>query len=563
MKQKPYVSFRYRLFMAFLVVSLIPLLLCTGSLVHIASVQLDANTATQSTQQLAEIVECFSQETENISLVSKSISENATILAGLTDGSTPDTAVYSELFTLTGQMREIARFDLYDASGRLQFSTQRFAQQQQLPLNWGILHAAVAPGQKPEFIASETSDSLLQCAYRLQSSENEAGFLVVSFTSSNFSRMLGTLHSSQSNLIILSPFGRPLYCSGSGLSSSLASRLRSRLLSGDSLSKMDDGYLFYLSRHEESGILFLLQIPHVFTAQMMRLLRIISYACALICVAFSILLSLQFSRHLFSPVQQLQEAIGQVEQNNLDIFVPSQRNDEIGQLADHFNSMVCATKRNQQQLLENQKQLNEAQIRMLQAQLNPHFLCNTLDTMKWLSKINQVPQVATMSTDLADILRFSISPEEFVPLSKECEILERYVEIQRLRLADSFIFSMEIPPELEDCLIPKMMLQPIVENAILHGLDGISDGEIYVTAEAKEGVLQISVQDNGHGLPPEMVGAYRRQSSDNTRHLGLYNVHTILQKNYGPQYGLTLQNRTGGGATILAILPLKLEEAPC
>ena len=321
--------------------------------------------------------------------------------------------------------------------------------------------------------------------------------------------------------------------------------------------------MYHAARHEPSGLTFILQSPHIFSVDTLRILQFISMACAMVCLILSVLLSLQFSRRLFSPVQQLHDAIGQVEKNNLDIYVPTSRGDEFGQLAQHFNAMVCAMKRNQEQLVENQKELNATQIRMLQAQLNPHFLCNTLDTMKWISKINQVPQVATMSTDLADILRFSISPEEFALLSKEADILERYVEIQRLRLSDAFTFSMEIPTELEDCLVPKMILQPIVENAILHGLDGVTDGEIFVSAEARDGTLFISVQDNGRGLPPEMVGVYRRQSTDTTHHLGLYNVHTILRKNYGGQYGLRLANREGGGAVITACLPLRQEEQSC
>ena len=131
------------------------------------------------------------------------------------------------------------------------------------------------------------------------------------------------------------------------------------------------------------------------------------------------------------------------------------RLDQLAELAQRFNGMVTALKCNQEQLVDNQRELNQAQIRMLQAQLNPHFLCNTLDTMKWISKINRVPQVALMSTNLADILRFCISPEEFASLRREVEILERYVEIQEIRMSGAFAFRVELPEELADCLIPK------------------------------------------------------------------------------------------------------------
>ena len=199
---------------------------------------------------------------------------------------------------------------------------------------------------------------------------------------------------------------------------------------------------------------------------------------------------------------------------------------------------------------------------MLQAQLNPHFLCNTLDTMKWISKINQVPQVALMSTNLADILRFCISPDEFVPLEKELQILGRYVEIQRIRLSDSFTYEQTVPEALLSCMVPKMMLQPLAENAILHGLSGVPDGKLTVEArELEDETLEIRVCDNGAGLPEALLGPYRPPEKQ-TRHLGLFNVDTILKKHYGECFGLRLDNRTDGtGACITARLPVRRRDA--
>ena len=238
--------------------------------------------------------------------------------------------------------------------------------------------------------------------------------------------------------------------------------------------------------------------------------------------------------------------------------------DELGELAQQFNRMVLSLRRNQQALLQNQQALNDAQIRMMQAQLNPHFLCNTLDTMKWISKINQVPQVALMSTNLADILRFCISPDEFVELRRELEILGRYVEIQRIRLSDSFTFEQDVPEALLSCMVPKMMLQPLAENAILHGLSGVPDGRLSVTAQQLEGeVLEIRVCDNGCGFPADMLGQYKPPAQP-TGHLGLLNVDTILRKHYGEQFGLRLENRTDEpGACIAAQLPVRRRKAEC
>ena len=280
--------------------------------------------------------------------------------------------------------------------------------------------------------------------------------------------------------------------------------------------------------------------------------------------AVSIFLSLQLSRQMFRPIGRLHDAISQVGQNDLQVQVAIEedRRDELSELAQQFNRMVLSLRRNQQALLENQQALNDAQIRMLQAQLNPHFLCNTLDTMKWISKINQVPQVALMSTNLADILRFCILPDEFVPLEKELQILGRYVEIQRIRLSDSFTYEQTVPEALLSCMVPKMMLQPLAENAILHGLSGVPDGKLTVEArELEDETLEIRVCDNGAGLPEALLGPYRPPEKQ-TRHLGLFNVDTILKKHYGERFGLRLDNRTDGtGACITARLPVRRRDA--
>ena len=296
-----------------------------------------------------------------------------------------------------------------------------------------------------------------------------------------------------------------------------------------------------------TGLYLVLQQPQVFTRGTLRLLYTVSALCALGGAAVSIFLSLQLSRQMFRPIGRLHDAISQVGQNDLQVQVAIEedRRDELSELAQQFNRMVLSLRRNQQALLENQQALNDAQIRMLQAQLNPHFLCNTLDTMKWISKINQVPQVALMSTNLADILRFCISPE-----------------IQRIRLSDSFTYEQTVPEALLSCMVPKMMLQPLAENAILHGLSGVPDGKLMVEArELEDETLEIRVCDNGAGLPEALLGPYRPPEKQ-TRHLGLFNVDTILKKHYGERFGLRLDNRTDGtGACITARLPVRRRDA--
>ena len=558
-------SFRKRLFAGFLIVSLVPLLICSAMLLQIFRLRMTSSADTQSEQALDESILALDRLDGGIRGAVQALRGNRTVSQALFDERAEDTLVNGQLFRASGEAKNFARLDLYDISGLWRYSTQTAPASLRLPTSWGILYeAAQAPQNELVYISGEqpSSDAVLQGAALLTDPYGAPlGYLVISVSPAGLQSLLGGKAGAQNVLAVLSRYWRPVYCTNDTLGDQLAARLRAQLLSGGTLSGLSEDYVYRIRRHEATGLCVVLQQPQVFTRSTMRLLYTVSISCALICIGVCVVMSFQMSRQLFRPIGQLHNALQQVGKNNLDVHVPVLQSDELGELAQQFNRMVIDLKRNQQLLVDNQRALNEAQIRMLQAQLNPHFLCNTLDTMKWISKINQVPQVALMSTDLADILRFCIRPEEFVSLRQEVEVLKRYMEIQRIRLADSFTFSVEVPAELEDCLVPKMMLQPLAENAVLHGLSGVDGGRLEVTVSAADGVLHICVADNGVGLPQELLGKYRPHAAGEG-HLGLFNVDTILQKHYGAEFGLFLANRAeGAGAVITATLPVTRREA--
>ena len=563
-------SFRTRLFVGFLVASLVPVLLCSAMLLQVFRLRLDSQTDQESRGQLDRVVETLDSLYAGFRQTALALQASPYVAPALAGGQGESGMVYSELYSATEGSRSAARFDLFNGDGTCLYSTGSAPFGAQLPTHWGVLHAA---RQTKSLVFAQVdggegnSAVLFQGAARIPDGEDgTAGYLVITMTRGDFSRLLEGSYGAQNDLLLLNSYWRTVYATQTSLADDLAPLLREQLLKGEPLGQSGTPYAYRVALQEEMGLYVVLQYPQSLNPGTRRLLTTVTGGSALVCVALSILMSLRLSRQMFRPIQRLHGAIGQVVQNNLNVYVPPGQNDELGQLAQRFNGMVAALKRNQEQLVENQRELNEAQIRMLQAQLNPHFLCNTLDTMKWISKINQVPQVALMSTDLADILRFCISPDEFVPLSREVEILRRYMEIQSIRLSARCRFEVDLPPDLEDCLVPKMILQPIVENAVLHGLDGVEDGVVRVQVRAVEGnTLRISVTDNGRGLPPELVGPYVRSSEPAGRsHLGLYNVDTILKKHYGPDYGLYLDRREDGpGTEVTATLPLRKEEEPC
>ena len=566
MKQLRFSSFRQRLNAAFLAVSLVPVLLCSALLLQIFRLRMTADQQQNAEQQLDGACHALFSMQEGLQEAASTLGGSETVLGALSGGWENSASVYSALYDATEDVRRFARIELYDADGTLRYATQTVLGAQTLPVSWGILKEA-ADADAIVYSASidptDLDEPVLRGAVRLTRDGQTAGFLVAAFYETQLRAMFDSLAGAQNEILLMDGFWRGVYCSQQAQVQTLSYALRGQLLHGKALTGLSDNFVYTARQDEATGLFLVLQQPQVFTRGTLRLLYTVSALCALGGVAVSIALSLRLSRQMFQPIGTLHRAITQVGRNDLEVQVPVQEGqcDELGELAQQFNGMVLSLRRNQQALLENQQALNDAQIRMMQAQLNPHFLCNTLDTMKWISKINQVPQVALMSTNLADILRFCISPDEFVELRQELAILGRYVEIQRIRLSDSFTFAQDVPEALLSCLVPKMMLQPLAENAILHGLSGVQDGRLTVTAREEGGVLEICVLDNGCGFPAEMLGPYQAPEQQ-TGHLGLFNVDTILRKHYGESFGLRLENRKdGAGACITARLPMRRRDA--
>ena len=208
--------------------------------------------------------------------------------------------------------------------------------------------------------------------------------------------------------------------------------------------------------------------------------------------------------------------------------------------------------------IRQQAELNDSNIAMMQAQLNPHFLYNTLDTIKWTAKSHHVPELATLASGLAKILRTSISEAKFVKLEEELNLVSAYMEIQKIRFDGNFSYDIEVPTELEDCIVPKLIVQPIVENAIIHGLKEREHGHIFVYVYEEEGKLYIDVSDDGCGIEEAVLALLRDRDRERLKgHIGFYNVDTILRLYYGEEYGLFAENLESGGARIRISLPVE------
>ena len=569
-------SFRKRLFGAFLLCSLIPLLLSLLVLFSAFRGSRKEQVDKEGRESLKLIRESFIEEGDSITLALQELSESVELKRALSEERKEGTEVNRLLFSLTEGLRDTVRFDIYDKEGNLRYSTAPYLESRSLPTDWGILQRATRV-DSPVYESLEGSDSrspLFQIAVRIKrqregGDEEIPGYVLASLEEEAFRTLLSGKYGVQNGILLLSSYWRPVYSENILFPTELLSTLREELLRGNPLEDPTGEFIYTVTPIEDMGLYLILRQEKPISKNMNFLMLLLLFLSILFGAALSFLMGSMMSRRLFTPIERLRSAMREVTLDHLDVRL-RESEDELGELAGRFNRMTEALAENrralllnQESLLKNQKELNEAQIRMLQAQLNPHFLGNTLDAMKWMGKIHQIPEVAEMATDLADILRFAISPKEFVPLEKEIEILKRYMEIQKIRGYSKIEFQLNVPENLQNARVPRMVLQPLVENAILHGI--LSEGEIELCATEKDNELRILVKDNGKGIRKELIGPYSPPKEDLGHHLGLYNVDTILKKHYGERYGLTILDRKEEegvcGTIVLAVLPLQRERS--
>ena len=555
-------SFRLRIFLALFAAALIPTLAATQIVTQVFRIRMEAHFSGEASQYLTQLDDALTQVFEEIGETAEVLGEDPAILGALDGWETLTTEVNRSLFSATEGKRSLAVFEIYDRNGGWRYSTERTRVTETLPTDWGILGAAAKAESEgliwraAPSVTDETEPLYLGSEAIRNESGDLVGFLVVRMSQENFQGITEGKYGSVNDLIVLNEYYRPVYSAQPLLAATLAPQIRAQLLAGKSLDLLSDSFVFQIRECEAGKLFLVLRRPLLFTETTFRQLLGIGLAATLVSLAIAFVLSLSLSSRLFRPIERLHDAMQEVSLDHLTGQLKPESEDELGELTGRFNRMLEELRDNREELIQNEKERNEAQIRMLQAQLNPHFLMNTLDTMKWISKINQVPQVADMSTDLADILRFGISPNEFVTLRQELGILTRYIEIQNIRTSGQITYEERVPEELKNCRVPKMILQPMVENAILHGIADQEHGCITVDAVVEDEVLLIFVEDDGVGIPEGMKGPYHRPETTGRRHMGLYNVDTILKKNYGEEYGLFLDGAASGtGTRVTARLP--------
>lgn len=548
-------SFKNRIFITVLLVTLVPMLLCDVFIMQISMLRSGDMLYAQAQSELDTAAGIIDSALDTVDGVTAKLAGSSVIRSALHRGRESD-LLYQLMYRETENLNGFASIDVYDSDGARIYAGSLDSEAGSLPVYWGVLRAArECEGQTMQ---ANGADGLVIARAVYDSDGEVSGYVLVRIPQGGFGALLGGSFGEQNDVFLLDGTWRQIYCSDSIRADETISSLRAQLLSGAALGGGD--YNVYLRQSPGTGFTLALRQPKVYTREVMATVYSTCAAMGILCLLLGLLCAWLLSRYLSKPVNELDEAMKRVEKGDYAAELSSGREDEMGRLTASFNRMTREYRQNLERSVQRERELNETELSMMQAQLNPHFLYNTLDSIKWLGVTNGVPQVAAVASGLAVLLRAGISGDRLITLERELELLEKYLDIQSLRFEDRFAWEIDVDERFQHCIVPKLILQPLIENSIIHGVANMDDGYIKLSAREKSGTLILSVQDNGVGIPQDVLDWLNDPDRDVPGgHLGLKNVDRIVRLYYGGDYGISAYSAVGEGSRVELRLPMNKE----
>jgi two-component system sensor histidine kinase YesM len=298
--------------------------------------------------------------------------------------------------------------------------------------------------------------------------------------------------------------------------------------------------------------------------------EIVAIALISIAIAFSVVAAWSLSKSIYTPIKKLHDVTATITKNDLQALVTGDNVDEITELGMSFNIMIGKIRELLASKIKEQENLKKAELRVLQAQINPHFLYNTLDTIIWMAQSNKNDQVIEIVSALSKFFRISLSKgKDWITIGEEIERTRSYLIIQKIRYRDILDFNIDVDDRVTDNTILKLILQPLVENAIYHGIKNKRQGgTVNVRAMLKNGnEVLIEVEDDGIGFTPEKLAQLRVELEDDSGDIrmesgyGIGNVNNRIRLYYGKQYGLSVRSEYNTGTCVTLIIPAKKDDS--
>lgn len=264
---------------------------------------------------------------------------------------------------------------------------------------------------------------------------------------------------------------------------------------------------------------------------------------------------------IIGPIGELSRVTERVSQGDFSVRAKVYTDDEVAALADSVNGMTESIERFMQKIKEDERKMRQADLRLLQEQINPHFLYNTLDTIVWLIEGGDPEKAVNMVMSLSEFFRLVLSKgREYITIREEEMHIRSYLEIQQVRYRDILDYEIDFDPALYQYKILKLTLQPLVENSLYHGIKyKRAKGSIRVTGRLSGGRVVLTVTDDGVGMEAEelanLIGEIGKPCKDTGKGFGLANVNERIRMNFGAEYGMTIRSAPGEGTSVTVTIP--------
>lgn len=419
----------------------------------------------------------------------------------------------------------------------------------------------------------DTDDEVISLSREVQSYENGTfrGVILINLNMNKITEICNSFQEKQENFIcIINDKGELVYEQQNGRERFAFDEKENRQELNTSLGKTKEScfrlnyrgekYLVTRTDMKTTGWTLVSMVPYKSVmAETMAISGVMILAVAITLIVTLLLLN-RILTGVVKPLKKLEKYIVQVNPDNMDQRMEILTDDEIGHLSMKFNQMMDRIRNLKEQVIEEQEDKRKYELQALQAQINPHFLYNTLDSIIWMAETND-SNIVAMTEALAKLFRISLNKgNEEISLERELEHVKNYLIIQSMRYADKFTYEISAEPGVERCRTIKLILQPIVENCIYHGIKKKrGTGKITVRAYRREQNLIIEVSDDGCGMPEEIC---RKILSDEIESenisgsgIGVKNVNERIQLRFGKKYGLSYSSEEGVGTTVTYVLP--------
>ena len=269
-------------------------------------------------------------------------------------------------------------------------------------------------------------------------------------------------------------------------------------------------------------------------------------------------------RNIIKPIDELAEVTEEIAEGNFSVRANINTDDEIAVLADSVNDMSRSLEEMVEKIKADERKMRRADLRLLQEQINPHFLYNTLDTIVWLIEGNSSDKAVNMVMSLSEFFRLVLSKgKEYITIQEEEFHIRSYLEIQQVRYHDILDYEIRIPEELYPYKIIKLTLQPLIENSLYHGIKyKRAKGKITISGSLENGLIHFRVEDNGVGMKPEELEKLQREiqkpCKETEKGFGLANVNERIRMNYGSRFGMTIDSVEGKGTCVEIVIPAEI-----